>query len=41
MGLFKPFRLLGVVSKGASFGVYIVVWKMSKSEITENEGGTN
>ena len=35
MGLFKPFRLLGVVSKGASSGVYIVDWRVSKSWITE------
>ena len=36
MGVIKPSRLLGVVLKGASFGVYIIVWKLSKVEKLKN-----
>ena len=32
MRVIKPSRLLGVVLKGASFGVYIIVWKLAKVE---------
>ena len=29
MGVIEPYRLLGEVLKGASFGVYIIVWKIA------------
>ena len=41
MTIIKPSRLLGVVLKGASFGVYIIVWKLAKVEKNQILGNTN
>ena len=38
MGVIKPSRLLGVVLKGASFGIDIIVCKLSKVEKLKNGG---